>query len=61
MRLFLRVIEDHFDFNLFDLEPEFSFLEGFPELPFHDGENGFNFVSLMVLIGIKHNIAILLR
>ena len=35
------------------MEPVFSRLEGFPELPFQDGEDGFNLVSLMVLIRIK--------
>ena len=43
------VIEDHFNFDLLDLESVFSCLEGFTELPSQDGEHGFNFISLMIL------------
>jgi hypothetical protein len=42
------MVEDHFDFDLFDLEPEFSRFKGFSELPFQDREYRFDLVSLMV-------------
>ena len=47
------VVEDDFDLNLLYLKPEYSSFEGFTEFSFHDGENGFDFIPLMVLISIE--------
>jgi hypothetical protein len=45
--------EDHFDFNLLDLESVFPRFEGFSELSFQNGEYGFDFISLMVFFIIE--------
>jgi len=47
------VVEDDFEFDLLDQELEFSGFERFPELSFHDGEDRFNFVALVIRFLIK--------
>ena len=46
-------MEDHFDFNLLDLETVYLSLEGFPKLSFQDIEHGFDFVALMIFFLIE--------
>ena len=41
------------DFDFLDLESVFPSFERFPELSFHDGEHGFDIVSLMIFFLIE--------
>ena len=52
---------DDFDFNFLDLKSVFAGFEGFPELSFHDGEYGFDFISLMIFFLVKRLSDICLR
>jgi len=45
---FRDVVEDQFDFEVFDLSLEFTCFQRFSELSFQNGEYGFDLVSLMV-------------
>ena len=56
------VIEGHADFDLLDLELVFSCPERFSELSFHDGENSFDPISLMIffLIGRLNDSSLIL-
>jgi hypothetical protein len=53
VEIILERLEDHFDFDILDRSRYFLAFERFSEHSFHDGEYGFDLISLMILLLIR--------